>query len=156
MKCSLQHEAGHLNWVSKVKKTKDILTENGFGIVWHCQGVGYQSWFADGFKDRLLACYKQNRHSKIENSDKYRWFYSFKSCFQAEKYLLVITNKWHRDSLARLRLRIRCCGLRSRTRWFCNEEQARDSTCLSWRWRRWNAFTCCVNCLRRHTTDRQL
>ena len=104
------------------------MTENGFGIVWLCQGVCYQSRFAAEFKDRLLACYKQNWHSKIENSDKYRWFYSFKTYLEADKYLSVITNKWHRDSLARFRLR---CGLRSRTRWFRNDEQARDSTCPS-------------------------
>ena len=62
----VQHEAGGLNWVSKVQK---ILTENGFVVVWP-QGVGYQACFAAEFKDRLLACYKQHWHSKTEISEK--------------------------------------------------------------------------------------
>ena len=100
--------------------------------MWLCQGVGYATSHVlqPSLKNRLLACYKRHWHSNIENNEKYRWFYSFKSYLEdAEKYLLVITNKWHGDSLARFRLG--CCGLRSRTRWFCNDEQTRDSTCPS-------------------------
>ena len=109
----LQHESGHFNWVSNVKK---ILSENGFGMVWLSQGVGFELTFIAEFKDRLISCYTQNWHSELENNDKYRWFHSFKSAFQAEKYLSCITNKWHRDNFARFRLRV--SGLKNCIQWF--------------------------------------
>ena len=37
-----EHSQGKVNWVSKIQR---ILTENGFGIVWLCQGVGYEMRF---------------------------------------------------------------------------------------------------------------
>ena len=80
----IRHESGHFNWVSNVKK---MLTENGFDIVWLCQGAGGESIFVSEFKDRLISCYKQNWHSDFENNDKYSWFYSFKSAFHPEKYI---------------------------------------------------------------------
>ena len=67
----LQHEAGKQNWVSSVK---NVLMENGFGIIWLCQGVGSETQFVAEFKDRLISCYKQNWHSDIESDDKCRWF----------------------------------------------------------------------------------
>ncbi|WP_419602185.1 hypothetical protein, partial [Thiolapillus sp.] len=114
----LQHEAGKQNWVSIVK---NVLMENGFGIVWLCQGVGSETQFVAEFKDRLISCYKQNWHSDIESDDRYRWFYSFKCTFEAEKYLLCITNKWLRDMLARFRLRV--CGLKNHKQWFTTEQE---------------------------------
>ena len=53
----LQHEAGKQNWVTNVKA---VLVENGFGIVWLCQSVGYETHFVAEFQDRLVCCYKQN------------------------------------------------------------------------------------------------
>ena len=41
-----------------------------------------------------------------------------------------MTTKWQKDSPARLRLR--CGGLGRRTQSFCNDEEARDSTCPSY------------------------
>jgi hypothetical protein len=114
----LQHEAGKQNWASKVK---NILTENGFAIVWLCQGVGFENHFVAEFKDRLICCYKQNWHSVIENNDKYSWYYSFKCTSEAEDYLMFITNKWMRDTLARFRLR--ACGLKNHKQWFTTDEQ---------------------------------
>ena len=49
----LQHEAGKQNWVTN---DKTVLAENGFGIVWLCQSVGYETHFIDEFKDRLICC----------------------------------------------------------------------------------------------------
>ena len=68
----LQHEAGKQNWVSSVK---NVLKENGFGIVWLCQGVGSVTQFVAEFKNRLISCYKQNWHSDIESDDRYRRLY---------------------------------------------------------------------------------
>ena len=74
----IQHNQGRINWVSKVQQ---ILNENGFGIVWQCQGVGYEDRFIAEFKDRIMSCYKQNWHSNIEGNEKYKWFYTFKDSF---------------------------------------------------------------------------
>ena len=86
----LQHEAGKQNWVTNVKA---VLVENGFGIVWVWlwQSVGSETHFIAEFIDMLICCYKQNWHSEMESDDKYRWFYSFKCTYKAEKYLMCIT-----------------------------------------------------------------
>ena len=84
----LQYEAGKKNWV---KNVTSVLVENGSGIVWLCQSVDYETHFIAEFKDRLICCYKQNWHSEMESDAKYRWFYSFKCAFEAEKYLMCIT-----------------------------------------------------------------
>ena len=119
----LLHKAGKQNWVTNVKS---VLVENGFGIVWLCQSVDNETHFTAEFKDRLICCYKQNWHSEMESDDKYRWFYSFKCVFEAEKYLMCITNKWLRGMYARFRLR--GCGLKSHKQWFSTEQQG-DFTC---------------------------
>ena len=43
-----------------------------------------------------------------------------------KKYLLLITNKWLRDTLAKFRLRV--CGLKNRKNWFITREEG-DLTC---------------------------
>jgi len=108
-----QHEHGKYNWVSGVKR---ILTENGFGIVWLCQGVGYEQRFIHELKDRLICCFMQNWHSDIESKDKYTWYYSFKSQFEPERYLSYITNRWYRECFIRFRLRV--CGFQNNRLWF--------------------------------------
>ena len=124
----LQHESGQYNWVSNVQK---LLCENGFGIVWLCQGVGCEYGFINELKDRLISCYKQDWHSDIESSDKYSWFFAFKNIFQTEKYLSFVTDKWHRISLTRFRLRV--SGLKNCKRWFQNENLTNDVMCPSCR-----------------------
>ena len=119
----LQHEAGKQNWVTNVKA---VLVENRFGIMFLCQSVGSETHFIAEFKDRLICCYKQNWHSERESDDRYRWFYSFKCAFEAEKYLMGITNKWLRGMYARFRLR--AFGLKSHKQWFTTEQQG-DFTC---------------------------
>ena len=89
------------------------------------QGVGYEHGFITEFKDRLIASYKQDWHAQLEGSDKYDWFLSFKNVFQAEKYIKIITNKWHRCSLARFRLR--SLGLNA-TKWF-NTNTPAEAVC---------------------------
>ena len=119
-----QSELGHLNWAARVKS---CLTVNGFGIVWLSQEVGDDKRFIATFTDRLVSCFKQNWHAKLESEDKYSWFYSFKSILQPEKYLLIVTNKWHRDMLARFRTRT--LGFRANLRWF-DFQGASDNFCL--------------------------
>ena len=119
----LQHETGKQNWVTNVKA---VLVENGFGIVWLCQSAGYETHFIAEFKYWLICWCKQNWHSAMESDDKYRWFYSFKCVFEAEKYLMCITNKWLRGMYARFRLR--ACRLKSHKQWFSTEQQG-NFTC---------------------------
>jgi hypothetical protein len=89
---------------------------NGFGIIWLCQDVGNDESFLFEFKDRLIACFKQNWHSKMETGEKYSWFYSFKHILQPEKYLHVLTNKWYRKAMTRFRTRT--LGLKANKIWF--------------------------------------
>ena len=64
----LQHEAGGQNWSTSFE---DISEKNGLGIIWLCQGVGFEARFIADFKDRFFSCYKQNWHSEIESDDRY-------------------------------------------------------------------------------------
>ena len=109
----LQLESGKENWAYSVKR---MLTTHGFGIVWMCQGVGHEHGFISEFKNRLIDSYKQEWHATMEESDKYNWFFSFKNIFQTEKYIRIISNKWHRSNL--VRFRVRSLGLNATKRWF--------------------------------------
>ena len=106
-------EKGKKNWACRVK---NVLMQYGFGFVWLCQGVGNEKMFLSEFKDRLVCCFKQNWHAKLNSDDKYEWYFSFKSVFEPEKYLMIVTNKWHRDMLARFRTRT--LGLQANPKWF--------------------------------------
>ena len=53
----IQHKASKQNWVTNVKA---VLLENGFGIVWLCQSVGYETHFITEFKDRLVCCTRKS------------------------------------------------------------------------------------------------
>ena len=75
-----------------IQSTANI-KENGFGIVWQCQGVGYEDRFVAEFKDRITSCYKQNWHSDIEGNEKYKWFYTFKDSFFYRKIPFFYYNK---------------------------------------------------------------
>ena len=116
-----EHNQGKVHCVSKIPR---ILTENGFGIVWLCKGLGYEMQFVAKFKDRLISCYKQNWHSEIESNGKYKWFHSFKKSFVAENYLFI-TTKTFRDTLTRFRLN--ACGLRSHKVKFLTEASENSS-----------------------------
>eukprot|EP00745_Piridium_sociabile_P026380 TRINITY_DN42111_c0_g1_i2.p1 TRINITY_DN42111_c0_g1~~TRINITY_DN42111_c0_g1_i2.p1 ORF type:complete len:263 (+),score=14.28 TRINITY_DN42111_c0_g1_i2:674-1462(+) len=119
-----QDEVVKFNWVSQVKKA---LIENGFGIVWLCQGVGFENYFIEELKDRLIANFKQNWHLDIESNPKYTWFFSFKDIFQPEKYLSNVANRWNRDAL--LKFRARVCGFKSNSQWFTSTENNDSASC---------------------------
>ena len=112
---SRQHENGKFNWVSSVKQ---ILTTNGFGIVWLCQEVGNINGFVSELKDRLICTFEQNRHAHMEENEKYSWFLSFNSNLEPEKYLAILTHRWHRSMLARFRTRT--LGLHANITWFAS------------------------------------
>ena len=119
----IQHNQGRINWVSKVQQ---ILNQNGFGIVWLCQGVGYEERSAGELKDRIMSCYIQNWHSDIGGNEKYKWFYTFKVSFFTESYLCSIKTKRFRDALTWFR--VKACGLRSHKVW-SQTEISENSSC---------------------------
>ena len=100
--------------------------KNGFGFIWLCQGAGFEAHFIAKFKDWLISCCTQNWHLEIESDGKYKWFYLFKCTFEPEKYLLLMTNKWLRDTLAKFRLGV--CGLKNHKQWFTTREEG-NLTC---------------------------
>ena len=106
-----------------IQSTANI-KENGFGIVWQCQGVGYEDRFVAEFKDRITSCYKQNWHSDIEGNEKYKWFLHLRARFLPKD--TFITTKRFRDTLTRFR--VRACGLRSHKVWF-QTEISENSSC---------------------------
>jgi hypothetical protein len=119
-----EHEKGKENWAYCVK---NILATHGFGIVWLCQGVGSEGGFIMEFKNRIIDSYRQNWHSKIESSDRYNWYYSFKDTFEAEKYITVVNNRWHRICLARFRSRT--IGLNAHKQWFHDDDISLIAPC---------------------------
>ena len=98
----LSSEQGSRNWVTNIK---DILEQNGFGIVWLFKGVGNKLLFLNEFKLRLIDCYKQSWHAKISSSDHFSVFYSFKSIIMKESFLSDNNFDRHfRNILVRFRL----------------------------------------------------
>jgi hypothetical protein len=89
------------NWVYFLKHCLDIY---GFSHVWIEGGVGDQKMFLKVFKQRMIDCFLQDWNYKINSSERYSTYRSFKSLFQSEQYLLVITIKKFRTTFARFRV----------------------------------------------------
>ena len=49
-----QHNEGRINCVSKNNKIKSTAVTENFGIVWMCQGAGYEMRFVAELKDRIM------------------------------------------------------------------------------------------------------
>ena len=77
-------ENGKENWVTKIR---NILCENGFGIVWLCQNVNNESSVLKALKIRLTDIFYQGWNSKISNNENYTFYHSFKSFITPEFYL---------------------------------------------------------------------
>ena len=77
-------EKGKENWVSKIR---NILCENGFGVVWLCKDVNNAGFVLSEVKQRLIDIFVQKWNSKMTNNDNYRFYYSFKSYITPELYL---------------------------------------------------------------------
>ena len=109
----IQMNLGKENWVYQVKQT---LCKQGFGIVWLHQGVGSDKQFISEFKDRIISNFQQDWHAKMEDHERYNWFFAFKSVFQVEKYILSLDDKWMRSCM--LRFRLRTLGFNAHKLWF--------------------------------------
>ena len=77
-------EDGKDNWVSKVK---NVLCENGFGIVWLSQSVNDENHVLSELKFKLTDIFFQTWNSKMSNNPNYSFYFSFKSFITPEYYL---------------------------------------------------------------------
>lgn len=89
-----------INWASCIK---DLLSRLGFLIVWETQGVGNVKAFLNIFKQRVGDVFRQNWHSRLENSTRARCYIAFAD-FQYQNYLDVLNITKYRENLSRLRL----------------------------------------------------
>ena len=92
-----------LNWAGQIK---DLLEKNGFGYVWQNQGVPPNKikCFSVIFKTRLQDQYKQKWAEDMSDTSKNRLYKHIKTEFKFEEYLEIVTNKYHRTSLTKVRL----------------------------------------------------
>ena len=91
------------NWALDIKHCLELY---GFSEVWINGGVGDEKTFLSVFRQRMVDCYKQDWHSKLDESDRYITYRSFKSVHQPEKYLYDITISKFRKALTKIRLGI--------------------------------------------------
>ncbi|RUM93187.1 MAG: hypothetical protein DSZ28_08770, partial [Thiothrix sp.] len=94
---------GELNWASSVK---NCLCKLGFAYVWENGGVQNKNVFLSCLKQRIRDCYHQEWHSKLESSERFRMYSSFKNVFKHEQYLHGISIKKFRDVFVRFRFGI--------------------------------------------------
>ena len=62
---------------------------------------------AKHFRQRMVDCYQQDWTSKLNSSERFQTYHSFKSLLQPEQYLTVVTiNKFRANNMVKLRLGI--------------------------------------------------
>ena len=123
------HQQNKITWVHFVMVT---LYRHGFGYVWESpDSVGHRKLFLKMFKDRLVECSYQDWHFKINNSERFQTYSSFKVDNNCGSYLHDIRHTGMRDTLIKFRLGVsdlRCHRLRYNSSTdtclhcpFCNE-----------------------------------
>ena len=88
------------NWALHVKT---LLSVYGFRDIWEAQGVENPKGFLEIFKQRIIANFVQEWHSRLENSTRARTFINITS-FKYQPYLDIINVKKFQTSLSRLRM----------------------------------------------------
>jgi hypothetical protein len=99
------------NWAYAVKQCLD---KYGFSHVWINGGVVDEKCFLKIFKQRMIDCFQQDWEHKLNNSERYETYRSFKSLFRPEKYLVQITIKKFRAAFARLRFGVNQLNINKR------------------------------------------
>ena len=96
---------GRVNWADSVKQ---CLSQLGFGYVWNNGDIGIrnENGFLKCLKERLRDCFKQEWHGKLNDSDRYLMYRSFKKSFEAELYINDLKIKKFRDVFIRFRIGI--------------------------------------------------
>ena len=90
-------EAGKVNWVTQIKR---LLMRYGFAYVWLEQQVGNSELFLSLFSQRLKDCYRQEWHAVVNESSRLRFYSTFKSQLQSERYLHCIQPNKFKISLS--------------------------------------------------------
>jgi len=88
------------NWTFGVKSCLD---NYGFSHVWLDGGVGNPGLFIKLLKQRMIDSYLQSWHSKLQSSDRYLTFRSFKSLFYMENYHYYIDIYKFRNAFIKMR-----------------------------------------------------
>ena len=83
MLSELERKPNTVNWASNVK---DLLSSMGYYEVWIAQGVGNKNAFLSDMKTRLKDNFVQNWSSRIDDSDRARFYCLFKN-FNYQTYL---------------------------------------------------------------------
>jgi hypothetical protein len=99
------------NWAYAVKQCLDL---HGFSHVWIYGGVGDEKLFLKLFKQRMVDCFQQDWEYKLNNSERYETYRSFKSLFRPEKYLVQITLRKFRTAFARFRFGVNQLNINKR------------------------------------------
>ena len=68
--------------------------------------MGDETRFLTEFQQRLIDCFIQNKHSRLESSGRFEVYRTFKSALGQEKYLEVIQNQQIRKAFTRFGLGI--------------------------------------------------
>ena len=90
-----------LNWPKGVEQ---CLSLYGFGYVWLAGGRVNENSFVKSLKRRLQDCYRQEWHAKINESQRFAVYSSFKKGFHFENYSHDLNIKKFRDTFVRFRL----------------------------------------------------
>ena len=91
------------NWALQVKR---VLDNYGFSHVWTNGGVGNEKFFLKTFRRRMIDCYLQHWNSKLNGSERFEIYRSFKSSLHPEVYLTQLTISKFRTSFTRFRMGI--------------------------------------------------
>ena len=97
-----------------IKKIKDCLVKFGFTEVWINQGTCNERTFLKQLKDKMIEDFKIDWYQKLENSERFSVYRTFKFVFGTETYLANITLKRFRDALIRFRLGLNDMGINQR------------------------------------------
>ena len=89
------------SWSVSVKRCFDLF---GFSNVWLNGGVGNEKAFLKLLKQRMIDCYRQDWSNKLNDSDRFCTYRSFKCLFEPERYLTDITIVKFRNVLVRFRM----------------------------------------------------
>ena len=82
---------------------KNLLFRYGFGYAFEYQDVGDQKQFLSMFKQRLKDNYIQEWHSSTNETSKLKYYCKYKSVFELEKYLVVVSIRKYRIALSKFR-----------------------------------------------------
>ena len=100
MLSELERKPNTVNWASNVK---DLLSSMGYYEVWIAQGVGNKNAFLSDMKTRLKDNFVQNWSSRIDDSDRARFYCLFKN-FNYQTYLDHLKVNKFRVALSKFRV----------------------------------------------------